>query len=314
MTDHLFIVNPAAGKTDRTEFISKAARAVKTNGNVGDGDIVIYTTKAPGDAEAYVESQLRNAHKPVRVYACGGDGTVHEVVQGIHKSGNPNVAFGVVPTGSGNDFIRSFPIPESRFRSIRDMTRGQTVHCDLILVTDDPGEDRICVNVASAGFDAAVCRRMQSFRRVPLIGGSAAYNLSLVRQIVGHLGHRFTVLGDGEPIRTANKDEYLFALCANGKYYGGGYYCSPKSELNDGYLNLILIEAIPRRKFAGLLGPYRRGQYFEKMGNRMVHKRVRSMQILSEKEVDMNLDGEMISLKNPRLAVLPSVLQLILPE
>lgn len=313
MTDHLFIVNPAAGKTDRTEFIAKAATAAQNDEKI-DGNVTVYTTKAPGDARAFVCSQLQNAKVPMRVYACGGDGTVHEVVQGIRDAGNPAVSFGIVPTGSGNDFIRSFPIPESRFRSIRDMMHGRTFLCDLIRVTDDDGSDLICVNVASAGFDAAVCRRMQSFRRVPLVSGSAAYNLSLVRQVVGHLGHRFTVLGDGKELHTANKDEYLFALCANGKFYGGGYHCSPKSELNDGLLNLILIEAIPRRSFAGLLGPYRRGEYFEKLGDRMLHKQVRSMQLLSEKPIDMNLDGEIIALKNPLLEVLPSALQLILPE
>lgn len=309
MTDHIFIVNPAAGKADRTEFIAKAAQAADTDGNV-----TVYATKAPGDATVYVESVLANATRPVRIYACGGDGTVHEVVQGIYNAHTPNVAFGVVPTGSGNDFIRSFQIPESSFRSIRSMMQGKSVPCDLMLVTDDSGIDRICTNVASAGFDAAVCRRMQDFRRVPLMGGSAAYNFALVRQFLGHLGHRFTVLADGKEVRTPNKDEYLFALCANGSHYGGGYRCSPQSELNDGLLNLILIEAIPRSKFAGLLGPYRKGEYFEKMGDRMLHKRVRSMQLLSDADIDMNLDGEIVSLKNPCLTVLPSALQLILPE
>ena len=309
MTDHIFIVNPAAGKADRTEFITKAAQSARTDGNV-----TVYATKAPGDATAYVESVLATAANPVRIYACGGDGTVHEVVQGIYNAGSKNVSFGVVPTGSGNDFIRSFQIPESSFRSIRAMMRGKAAPCDLMLVTDDSDTKRICINVASAGFDAAVCRRMQSFRRVPLMGGSVAYNAALVRQFLGHLGHRFTVLADGEQVRTPNKDEYLFALCANGSHYGGGYRCSPQSELNDGLLNLIIIESLPRRQFAGLLGPYRKGEYFEKMADRMVHKHVHSMQLLSEEIIDMNLDGEIIALKNPCLTVLPSALQLILPE
>ena len=308
MTDHIFIVNPAAGKADRTEFITKAAQSASADGNV-----TVYATKSPGDATAYVESVLASATRPVRIYACGGDGTVHEVVQGIYNSHNSNVSFGVIPTGSGNDFIRSFQIPESSFRSIRAMMRGGTVPCDLMRVTDDSETERICINVASAGFDAAVCRRMQSFRRVPLMGGSVAYNAALVRQFLGHLGHRFTIIADGEEIHMPNKDEYLFALLANGSHYGGGYRCSPQSELNDGLLNMILIESIPRSQFAGLLGPYRKGEYFEKLGDRMLHKRVRSMQFLSDETIDMNLDGEIIALQNPCLSVIPSAINLILP-
>ncbi|MBQ3934225.1 MAG: diacylglycerol kinase family lipid kinase, partial [Clostridia bacterium] len=70
MTDHIFVVNPAAGKEDRTEPIKKAAMNVKT-----DGKVEIYTTSCPGDATKFLEERLKDAPHPVRVYACGGDGT-----------------------------------------------------------------------------------------------------------------------------------------------------------------------------------------------------------------------------------------------
>ncbi len=308
MTDHLFIVNPAAGKTDRTEFITKAVMEIPAEGNVS-----IYTTTAPGDGERYVYDRLRNAQNPTRVYACGGDGTLNEVAQGIYLSGNRNVALGMLPTGSGNDFIRSFRIPESRFRSVHDMMNGKTVPCDLILITDDADTVRVCINIASAGFDAAVCRGMETFKRVPLISGSAAYKLSLIRQLMGHLGHSFTVLADGETVGAGLKDEYLFVLGANGKYYGGGFKASPTSETDDGMMDLILIESLSRSDFARLINDYRKGTYFDKLSGRMAHRRVRSMQILSEQPLDMNLDGETVSMQNPMLTLLPSALQLILP-
>lgn len=312
MTDHLFLINPAAGKQDRTEWIAKAAEqaasAIPTDGNV-----TIYTTKSPGDGERYVCERLREAQTPVNVYACGGDGTLNEAAQGIYLSGNRNVSLGCIPTGSGNDFLRSFRIPESRFRCVRDMMAGKSVPCDLILVTDDNGAERVCVNIASVGFDAATCRGKDAFRRIPFINGSAAYGLSAARQLFHHLGYKFTVLADGEPVGTELKDEYLLALGANGQCYGGGFRASPESVTDDGLMNLILVETLPRAAFARLVNSYRKGDYFSRLGDRMVHRRVRSMQFLSEEPLDMNLDGEIFSMQNPHLTLLPSFLRFLLP-
>ena len=312
MTEHLFIVNPAAGKSDRTAFVEKAAKTAKEEGKI-DGKITVYRTACAGDATRFLEDKLKKTEHSVRVYSCGGDGTLNECVKGIYSSGRGDVALGVVPTGSGNDFIRSFGIPESAFRSVRDMMQGTVQPIDLVLVKGETGPEYVCVNVASAGFDAAVCRRMEGFRRVPLLGGSMAYKMALGRQFVSHLGHRFDVYGDGKRVKTPGKDEYLFAIVANGKYYGGGFHCSPKSSLSDGKLNLILIESIPRMQFFGLLGPYRKGEYFEKIGKRMVHKTAKIVEFRSPKPMDVNLDGEILSIKNPRFEVLPGALQLILP-
>jgi YegS/Rv2252/BmrU family lipid kinase len=313
MTHHIFIVNPAAGKADRSEAIEKAINSAREQ-NAVTGEVTIYRTSCAGDATAYLTRTLPDLEGDVRVYACGGDGTLNEVVRGVYAAGNPKVSLGVIPTGSGNDFIRSFTIPESSFRSVRDMMNGTITPIDLIRVTDEEGKEYVCINVASAGFDAAVCRRMQSFRRIPMMGGSVAYNMALVRQFVSHLGHKFDVYGDGKPMKTPSKDEYLFALVANGEYYGGGYHCSPESSLSDGLLNLIMIEAIPRTQFPGLLGPYRKGEYFEKMASKMLHKTVKTVEFRGDTPLDMNLDGEIISLKDPTLTVIHHAINLILPR
>lgn len=312
MTHHIFIVNPAAGKADRSEAIEKAINSAREQ-NAVTGEVTVYRTTCAGDATRYLTRTLPDLEGDVRVYACGGDGTLNEVVKGVYAADNPNVALGVIPTGSGNDFIRSFSLPVSSFRSVRDMMNGSLSPIDLIRVTDDDGMEYVCINVASAGFDAAVCRKMQSFRRIPLVNGSMAYNMALVRNFLGHLGHKFQVYGDGKLMKTPGKDEYLFALVANGEYYGGGYRCSPESSLSDGLLNLIMIEAIPRTQFAGLLGPYRKGEYFEKMGSRMLHTTVKTVEFRADTPLDMNLDGEIISLKNPTLSVIHNAINLILP-
>lgn len=312
MTDHIFIVNPAAGKADRTEPITNAVKQLSVDGNVE-----VYTTVAKGDGARFVCERLQNAVNPVRLYACGGDGTFFGVLNGILKAGklgSPDVSIGAIPTGSGNDFIKSFNIEASRFRSIRDMSEGETMPIDVIKITDASGESTVCANIASAGFDADVCRNMESLRRVPLVSGSNAYRLSVAKTMLSKLGHKFTVLGDGKKVgENLKTDEYLFVLAANGLYYGGGYKPSPESVLNDGLLNLVLIEKVSRLDFPKFIGGYRKGEYFDKMEGRMVHTPVKNMQILCGSPIDMNLDGEVLAFKDPYIEIVPHGMNFILP-
>lgn len=308
MTDHIFIVNPAAGKADRTEAISNAVKNLSVDGNVE-----VYTTTAPGDAERFVAERLSRSENNVRLYACGGDGTFFGVINGIYASGKAGVEVGPIPTGSGNDFIKSFPIDASRFRSIKDMAEGKSVPVDLIRITDASGKVTVCANIASAGFDADVCRNMEGMRRIPLVSGSNAYRLSVVKTICSPLGHKFTVLADGKEIGKELKDEYLFVLAANGRYYGGGYKPSPSSVVDDGVLDLVLIEKVGRMTFAKLLSGYRTGEYMEELSGKMIYVPVRTMQILSDAPIDMNLDGEVIAFKDPLIEVIPHGMNFILP-
>ena len=194
------------------------------------------------------------------------------------------------------------------------MSKGRIVPCDLIRLTDDMDHETVCVNIASAGFDADVSRAMTKIKNYPLMGGSAAYKAAVVKQLFSKLGHRYKVLADGKPVGEELKDEYLFVIGANGSHYGGGFKASPKSKIDDGLLNMIIIEKIGRADFVRIVGKYRRGEYFEDLEGRMIHKTVRSIQILSENAIPMNLDGEDVLMKNPLMEVLPSTLMLILPE
>lgn len=309
MTDHVFIVNPAAGKADRTAAIKKAVSALSVDGNVE-----VYHTTAPNDAVAYLTARLRDARDPVRVYACGGDGTLNEAAQGVYLSGNRSVSLGVIPVGSGNDFVRSFPVPESYFRSVARAITGKTVPCDLLLVTDDNGQERVCVNVVSAGFDAAVGKSKEQFKNLPLVNGSMAYNLSLAKHFVGKFGYPCTVLADGKPADPQENASYMFIVGANGRYYGGGFQPAPDAKTDDGLLHMVLVKKLSHLRFVQLAGAYRKGNYYDKAGDLAIHRAVRSMQLLCENPLNMNIDGEILPMQNPLVRVLPQALNLILPE
>ena len=132
MTRHLFVLNPAAGTKDRTENLTEAIKRLKLKEPYD-----IFITDGVRAAENGVCRYL-SEHKDdfVRVYACGGDGTLSEVVNGAFRSGGKNYAVAVVPIGSGNDFVKSLGVPAECFLDLQALIKGDAVDVDLLLAKD----------------------------------------------------------------------------------------------------------------------------------------------------------------------------------
>jgi len=309
LENHFFVLNPAAGRKDITEKLKTVISKLNLD------RCRIFVTDSKGAAERETQRFLKkNRRDFTRVYACGGDGTVSEVANGIYKSGNGNCALGIVPVGSGNDFVRSFDIPAERFRNIKALVNGDFTEIDFLRARDKEGNERISLNIISAGFDAAVAKGQEKFKKLPLVSGSAAYKLSLVKTLFSGIKNYFTVLADGERFGRPGDGPYLFAIAANGKYYGGGFKASPFSNLNDGLLDLIRVDTISRPRFLSIVGKFRKGEYIHEYSDIVNYTQCRKMQIISEKKVDVNLDGEILPMYNPVVELVPKALKLILPK
>ncbi|HBR30477.1 MAG: YegS/Rv2252/BmrU family lipid kinase [Eubacteriales bacterium] len=312
MQKHLFIINPVAGKKDRSGIIRKAVERLLLTDPY---EIVI--TSCVRDATEIVKNHLASASKDcfLRIYSCGGDGTLCEIIDGVYRSENKNCAVGVVPIGSGNDFVKYFSdIPAEKFRSLADMVRGKTENCDILSVKDSASDNnRVSINIVSAGFDAAVAKGMGKYKRLPFINGSGAYSLSVIECFISKMKHSFTLIADGAEIKDDN-NEYLFTIAANGSYYGGGFKASPISDIRDGMLDFIRIKPVSRLTFATLIGAFKRGEHLSKMGKFVTHMRCRELAILADEKIDVNIDGEIVPMTNPVISVLPEEIKLILPE
>ncbi len=310
MERHLFILNPAAGRKDLTEKLKLHIEKLEITKPV---DIIV--TQGKGDAEVQTKSYLEeHLDDFTRIYACGGDGTVSEVANGIFFSGNKNCALGIVPVGSGNDFVRSFDIPSARFRDMKSLIDGEIAEIDILCAGDSFGKKRVSLNIISAGFDAAVAKGQEKFKKLPMVNGSTAYKMSLIKQLFSNLKNYFTVLADGERFGKAGNGPYLFAIAANGRYYGGGFKASPFSDLNDGLLDLIRIDTVSRIRFLSLVSKFRKGEYIREYEDIVNYTQCRKMQIIVEKPVDLNLDGEIYPMHNPIVEIIPKAIKLILPK
>lgn len=309
-TRHLFVLNPASGRKDITAKLREIINGLKLT-----DPFDIFVTDAPRAAEKHCARYIRDFKDDfVRIYACGGDGTLSEVANGMHRSGSRNCAMGIVPVGSGNDFVRSLDVAVEKFRDLKALVKGKLMDIDLLLARDTAGKERVGLNIISVGFDAAVAKGQQKFKKLPLVNGSMAYNISLVQCLFTKMKHRFTVLVDGHPIGREGNGPYLFTIAANGKFYGGGYKAAPFSDMRDGLIDFIRVDTVSVLKFAGIVGKFRKGEYIHEHKDLVAYAQCKKMQILSEKEVDLNFDGEIIPMRNPIVEVVPRAFNLIIPE
>lgn len=309
---HLVIINPVAGKKDRSEIITASALR-EANG----AEVEAVPTNGPGDATRIVMDRLEKLADDdfLRIYACGGDGTISEVVTGIYRSGKGNCALGTVPIGSGNDFVKYFDaIPISRFRSFAEMMNAPYQDADVLVIQDGASDGMyVSLNIVSFGFDSAVAEGMNRYRRLPLVSGSGAYNMAIVSSLLTKRKHLFTVIADGEELPTP-KQGYLFVIAGNGRYYGGGFKASPIGDIQDGLLDLVRIRTVSIPAFAALIGKFRQGRHLREMQKYASHQCCSSVRILTGGPANGNIDGEVVTLTDPTVTVVHNAVKLIIPE
>ena len=186
---HIFIINPAAGKCDRTNQVAASIRAAAMELGV---DYEILTTEYPRHAVSQVRQKAEEyPDRPLRFYACGGDGTLNEVAAGA--AGLPNVAITHYPTGSGNDFIKLFGADCRAFSDLKSLICGKELELDYM--ETDRG---ISLNVFSVGVDARIADGMQKYKRIPALQGKTAYNISTVENLLRGLSEPYEILVDGQ--------------------------------------------------------------------------------------------------------------------
>ena len=216
---HIIVVNPAAGHKNSVPAILAQAEELKTR-----YDLELYETTGIGDATRFVRERIAaEPDTPLRFYACGGDGTLKEVVSGA--VGAAHVSVSAYPCGSGNDFVKYYG-GASNFLSLEALFEGEEREIDL--VTD--GSD-YSINVVNFGFDYDVCKTMEKVRRFPLLGGKRAYYAGIAKSLFTSLKNRVCVHADGELLEDG---KFLLCTLANGTHIGGSYMCAPRSDNEDG--------------------------------------------------------------------------------
>ena len=273
---HLFIINPAAGSYNRTqeysETIHKICRARKL-------DYEIRVSTAPGEA-IRITREAAEKGEQIRIYACGGDGTLNEVAAGA--AGFPNAAITVFSGGSGNDFVKLFDEPKAFFDLHRLMDAEEATF-DLIRCNGD-----IALNICSVGLDARIGTDVSSYKRLPLLHGFRAYAASTVVNVIRGVSEHYIVEINGETV----EDEFTFVCVCNGRYYGGGFNPVPEADPADGMLDVLLVKKVSRAQVPFIIGKYKDGRYKE-LAKYARYVKTDRVKITCDKPTPINLDGEL---------------------
>ena len=295
---HLFIVNPIAGGKDSTEIIEALACSAFSQRKE---PYEVYRTKEPHDAEETVR-RMAQSGEAVRVYACGGDGTFNECVNGA--AGYDNIAVAPIPVGTGNDFCRMFGEEKNLYLDFPALLQGTTHKIDLI---DVNGRYSSCI--CSAGIDARIGTNVHRYSSLPFCKGGGAYVVSAVVELFKGITRNMRLTcGDFSFSGKAT----LCCVC-NGRYYGGGFNPSPDALPDDGILEIYFVRDMNLLQVATAIGAYAKGRADE-YPQYITHLRGDSVTVEFDEEEIINVDGESIKAKKAEIKLIPQALNLIIPK
>ncbi len=299
-----FIVNPIAGTGKALELVTKALNKVNDNYKQNNELIMIQTTK-PGESTKICK-ELCEEHKNelINIFACGGDGTCFEVLNGI--IGYENVNFGMLPVGSCNDFLKSFKGYD--FMDVEKQIDGVPLNTDIIKVNNE-----YIINVANFGFDARA-NRDQILLRPKCKSVKQAYNKALFRNIISpKLGDKVIVKVDGQEVFDG---KILLSAVANARFYGGGYQCAPIAEVNDGLIDVIIVKKVSVLTFARLVKFYKAGEHINnpKFKKFIIFKQGKSVEIVAKNNLVASFDGEVRENQIYHLEVIDKKIKFIIPK
>ena len=293
--EHLFIVNPAAGKGHAIAMAEHIRRRFENT--LLSWRIV--ETREPGHA-TLLAREAAAAQPGVNIYSVGGDGTVNEIVNGLAGT---DVPLGILPCGSGNDTLRTLTDIQDPLLLLEGILDAPALRTDLGRLND-----RWFLNIASVGFDAEVVDRTRKYKKIPLVPGSLAYILGVLTALVQRNLHEVTLsLDGGEPVTAS----LLLAAFANGRFYGGGMQPVPFASMTDGLLDCCRVSPLSRIRILGFFPLFIKGEHthLKEVTLTPFHK----LHLECATVLPVNIDGELTSARIVDVSVHPGHLLLKQP-
>lgn len=296
----LLIFNPHA---DRGRCGKKAEKLKPLAESLAD--VHWQMTSSPGHATDLAHAALDEGYE--RVIALGGDGTVHEVVNGLmQQCASKRLPLGIVPIGSGNDVAFACHLPTDAEAAMRSAVTGPLRPIDIGVVKDDAGRSLYFDNSVGMMFDAAV--NIQS-RRIHRIYGFAMYLTATLRALMeNHRPTRTRLWIDG----IQEERDLVMVTVGNGPREGGGYLTTPQAKNDDGVLDLLLVDPISRWRMLSLMPSVMKGRHVT--ADCVAIKTCRNLIMETESALPIHVDGELWApyernVRRIEIEVLPHALQ-----
>jgi YegS/Rv2252/BmrU family lipid kinase len=299
----IVILNPMSGRRRAADKIANIQSALRKH-----IPFEWQETQHPGHAIECAEEAARDGFEVI--VAAGGDGTAHEVANGILRANANGVqaALGLLPIGSGNDFAWTVGVPLNDLpAAIERIAQGRRRTVDAGRIRDERGvdEQRYFVNGVGIGFDAMAAIESRKIQRVH---GAAMYLLAVLNTMRFYYRASQTLL-----VHDQHKIQMplLMGSIANGRRYGGGFLVCPDAQLDDGQLDLCLVPQVSRAAMFGFIPRFMKGTHVK--DRRVLMRRGAHVTIQCDDPLPIHADGEIFSTGSRQIDIelLPKALSVI---
>ena len=292
MKTAVLIIN---GKKAGIPTIREAVKTIRNDGY----NLQVRVTWEYGDGLRYVAEAAESGADVV--IAGGGDGTVNELAHGLALLENqPRPALGILPLGTANDFATGCGIPAEPLSALRLCLGTEPVGVDIVQVND-----RYCINVASAGFGAAVTNETPVELKNFLAGG--AYTLMGIIKAFNFSPYKVRVVSE----QYEYEGEAVVGAICNGRQAGGGQILAPSAFINDGLFDVLIARAFPAKALEQVAQevkePTPDGEFITRF-------QASWLESFADNPIPVNLDGEPIHSKKIRYEIIPGLIRLTVPE
>lgn len=261
-------------------------------------------TEAPGHARELAREAVRKGHE--LVVSIGGDGTINEVVNGLHDADAlSNATLGIISTGTGHDYIRTLGIPGAYPDACRLLTRPQKRTVDVGVVefrNKGNTEKRLFVNFSGIGLDAEVVRA--TTQNVKKLKGTVSYLTGLFRTLIAYKNKEVSISIDG----AATDAKVCTIVVCNGRYGGGGMLTAPGADLTDGLLDVLVIGDLSKPELLWSLPRVYKGTHLTHPKVKLV--KARQIELRAKEPMVLQADGELIGQVPAKFYVLPASLRI----
>ena len=295
-----FIVH--GGRADRPE-LRHVVSWVRRRGHAVD----VRVTWEPGDG-IHLAADAADRGTDV-VIACGGDGTLNEVVNGLAATGAAGPELAILPFGTGRDTIRTYGIPKRPERALELLHGGHTRTIDLgraTFRTPDGEGSRWYINIGSCGLTGAAAERAQ--RTSKRFGGTPSFLYAIVVTFAAWRNVPFRVEVDDQPALELVANN---VICANGRVFGGGIRICPQAEPDDGLLDVLVWGDVGKLDLAFNLPRLYRGTHLGH--SKVTVARGRRVRVETSRPLPVELDGELPGTTPATFEIVPQALRLRVP-
>lgn len=284
---YLIIMNPKAGSKERKKLLKQAQDYLDEQ----EIQHTVVLTTHKGHAMEFVQQQFPTACTDILVI--GGDGTLNEVVNGLQKSGKA-IPLGILPTGTGNDYVKSIPFPKKVKEQLRVAVHGQCLQVDV-----GKCNERYFINTMGFGFDGQVVAIME--KQGKQFGGHLAYLYTVLKTVTGFKEPQVNFQIDG-----TDRQESLFLMAINhGTTYGGGFKITPNAIVDDGFFDVCFIKKITKLRRYLNLPKLQSGTHTSIKEVEMI--RCKTLKVAYALRVEAHVDGEYIGPPPYEVSLLPKV-------